>query len=131
MRKVSSLVRTFGFPAVISCLLLVCAGRAEAANNGTIGISNLSSTQAGKITADGTYTVKDGWSVTSITLIAYPSNGGAQSSQAAGYMGGNWGPASITGLTSGVKYNVYAQMMITDGTVSQTINSAISTITVQ
>jgi len=98
--------------------------------HGTISISN-QSVGTGSIKCSGPYTVdsNNGWSVSSITLYAYPQAGGAQSSQGATFGGGNWGPTTISGLTSGVKYTVYAQMIIMNGANSQTINSATTTLT--
>jgi hypothetical protein len=110
--------------AAISCFATpsqVCAANTIQISNQAVG--------TGSITCSGTYTTDAGWAVLSVTLYCSPVLGGNQSSQAANYSMGNWGPATIGGLTSGVQYNVWATMIIQKGVNMQTINSATTQLT--
>ena len=126
MRKASGLA--LSVLVLVGWLLAPSQVWAGPTPHGTIRISNQNA-GTGSVTCSGAYTVDTGWSVTGITLIAYPQAGGPQSSQQASYGSGNWGPTTISGLTGGIPYTVYATMTIMMGTTTQTINSSTTTLT--
>lgn len=113
---------------VIGCQLLPT--KVLAADPGSIGIDKLQSVVKGQIAASGTYTFAKGWTVSSITLYAWPDTGGVKVPQGANWNNGNWN-ATINGLTSGVLYDVQVEMVLTMGTVQTTVGSSVSKITVQ
>jgi hypothetical protein len=122
MTRTSTLVIMFW--ALTWSVLAVTEVRAAVTTHGSIGIL-LDSVGTGSVTCSGQYKVDDGWTVTGVTLYAVPADGGLQSSHASGYGSGKWGDATISGLITGTKYNVWPQMTIqdTDGN-TQTISGA-------
>lgn len=96
-------------------------GMAHAANAITMQNQAVGPTS---FTGSGTYTLDPGWTVQSIALKARPTSGGAVLSQSANFQNGNWGPATIAGLTGGLQYDFYVEMIITNGANQQTIQSA-------
>jgi len=129
MRSYSALPISF---AVASLWLLGSGAPVHAQFQGSVTISNVASPGAGQISASGGYAVNAGWTVRQIALTAWPASGGAVTSNNANYAGGSWGPTTITGLYSGVRYNVMAVMVIQNAQFqTQTIQSTVSVVTTQ
>lgn len=102
-----------------------------AATPAKVAISEATSTVKGQISANGTYSVTEGWTVTNIVIRVSPTAGGVKPpDQATQYGNGTW-KGVVTGLESGVQYDVQAVMTIKTGTVNSEVVSAISKVTVQ
>lgn len=77
-----------------------------------------SSTVAGKISATGTYTDPVGYDIVNITMYASPSGGGQGGQVNCNFQNLNW-DGTITGLTSGSTYNVFARLTAFNTNTSQ------------
>jgi hypothetical protein len=113
------------FSTLVFVILVLAASAGEAtaavASNGTITITPAPTVGNGSITAQGTYTVINGYMPsTSVFLTAFPVSGGlgAQANNAPLPAGGTWGATTISNLPVG-KYYVYATLQIKKGATTE------------
>jgi hypothetical protein len=110
-------------PLVLAVIAAGLAPGRSSADHATLTHGATSSPAQGQISANGTYTIKAGYSLLHINLYVVPEAGG-EKGEASGTADGKkltWTGGPIDGLVSGTTYNVWAEITVyPNGDMTQT-----------
>jgi hypothetical protein len=114
---------------LILAAIMICLFASRAHAQGTATWSSgypKAGTMQGTMIVQGTTTASCGYSFSGTGTVYYwPGGGGIQQSTSitVNTMTGNWGPLTISGLTSGTSYNVVVQVNLQMGSTNVTVST--------